>query len=258
MARRRFFVEEIRHGQAEVAGDQAHHLRNVLRVEAGQRYEVASDGRVYLAEVTLSSKSRVAFRVIEELPPNLPPVRIHLRVALIKFDRLEMILEKATELGVERISPFAAARGEKGLDRAAPKRMERWRKVILEASQQSRRARLPEIEPPVSAKQAIQANHGVCLLLDEMAGAPLLAALPEPGQQASNDIVTLLAGPEGGWTDNERRLAIEQGWLPVSLGPQILRTETAVIAALAQLTGAWLANHTPRPTKNLWHKSLGG
>ena len=247
MARRRFFVEEIRHGQAEVAGDQAHHLRNVLRVEVGQRYEIASDGRVCLAEVTLSGKSRVAFRVIEELPPNLPPVRLHLRVALIKFDRLEMMVEKATELGVERISPFAAARGGKGLDRAAPKRMERWRKVVLEASQQSRRARLPEIEPPAGAKQAMLANAGRGFLLDEMARMPLLAALPEPCQRSSDDLVTVLAGPEGGWTDNERGMAIEQGWLPVSLGPQILRAETAVIAALAQLTGAWLVNPVSRP-----------
>jgi 16S rRNA (uracil1498-N3)-methyltransferase len=245
MARRRFFVDEIHHGEAEVTGDQAHHLRNVLRVEAGQQYEISDNNRVYLARVALSSKKRITFEIVEELPRVLPPVRLHLYVALVKFDRLEMIIEKATELGVERIVPVVAKRSEKGLEKAASKRLARWIKIATEASQQSRRLRLPVLEEPVKLKDILTAQADRRYLLEELPGAPpILKQLPDEKEWAESDVVALLAGPEGGWTDEERVAAGLSGWLPVSLGPQVLRTETAAIAALAVLMSAW---HAIRP-----------
>src|SRR5690348_4269080 len=145
MARRRFFVEEIRGGRAEVSGDEAHHLTRVLRVEAGQKYEIPDNRDVYLAEVAAARKDRVSFTVIEKLAAPEAPVRLVLVAALIKFDRMEWMLEKATELGAAAIVPFAAERSEKGLERAAAKRLPRWRKIVREASEQARRNRLPEV-----------------------------------------------------------------------------------------------------------------
>jgi len=248
MARRRFFVEEVHHGKAEVSGDSAHHLRNVLRVEAGQKYEICDGGRVYLAQVELSTKKRVRFQVLEELPAVLPPVRVYLYVALVKFDRLELIVEKATELGVERIAPVIASRSEKGLEKAADKRRQRWRKIAVEASQQSRRVRLPELAPLAKFREAVRAEADHRYFLEEAAGAaPFLTQLPEAGRRGPADVVTLLAGPEGGWTEAERMAAAEREWRSVSLGPQILRTETAAIAAAALVMAAWsAAAATPR------------
>lgn len=245
MSRRRFFVDEVRNGQAEVLGDTAAHLARVLRVEPGQRFEISDNRNVYLAEVDLARKQRVVFRILEPLAAAAPPVRLHLFAALIKFDRFEWMIEKATELGAERIVPVIAMRSEKGLERAALKRIDRWRRIVLEASQQSRRARLPEIEDPQSLACFSTRDATARFALVETGGTPILNALP--GRRAESDIVAVFIGPEGGWTGEETGRLEGAGWQTVSMGPQILRAETAAIAALAILTAAWMLDPRSAP-----------
>ncbi len=129
--RRRFFVDEVRNGQAKIVGEEARHLSRVLRVEPGQRYEISDNRNVYLAEVETAHKENVVFRTIEKLPTAPPAACIELYAALIKFDRFEWIVEKATELGVTEIVPIEAARSERGLEKAAAKRVDRWRRIAL-------------------------------------------------------------------------------------------------------------------------------
>lgn len=237
MARRRFFVEQVRNGTAEIGGEDAKHLTRVLRVEAGQRYEISDNREVYLAEIETARKEHVIFRVIDKVAPQPLPVRLILAPALIKFDHFEWMIEKATELGVEAILPFAAVRSERGLDRAAGKRVERWRRIAMEASQQCRRDRLPEIEDPAESDAIVARAFDHRFILDELPGTPpILTALP--GNLQASQTIALVLGPEGGWTGEERASFAFAGWQPVSLGPQILRAETAAIAALAILS-AW-------------------
>jgi 16S rRNA (uracil1498-N3)-methyltransferase len=230
--RRRFFVDAVRSGHAAVEGEEARHLTRVLRVGPGQRYEISDNSNVYLAEIESARKERVVFRVLERLEtPNGFPKAI-LCAALFKFDRFEWMIEKATELGVSEIVPVQTARAERGLERAAQKRVERWRRIAFEASQQSRRARLPKVREPLSFEAAILEPVSYRLALDEeQGGAPLLSA--SPTQLEPDQSIALLIGPEGGWTDGERASFVEAGWTRVSLGPLILRAETAAIAALA-------------------------
>jgi len=210
----------------------------VLRVEKGHRYEISDNRQLYLAEVEVARKEHVVFQVLEKLPPRPLPVRLHLLAALIKFDHFEWMLEKATELGVERVTPVVATRSEHGLDKAAFKRAERWRKILKESAQQCRRSHLPELAPLAQWKQ-VPALDGPRLLLEEEPGAPpLLKALP--AERRAEDIVQLLVGPEGGWTDDERTALRAAGWQPVSLGPAVLRAETAAVAGLAIIGAAWL------------------
>lgn len=238
MSRRRFFVESIRHGQAEISGEDARHLTRVLRVETGQLYEISDNHQVWLAEVEAAHKERVVFRTVQRLAPQPDSVRLVLLAALIKFDRYEWMIEKATELGVAGIVPVVAARSERGLDRATAKRLSRWRKIALESSQQSRRDHLPEVNPPAPFSTALTHAASRRYALDEQPGAPaLLDALPP--ERSAADSVALLVGPEGGWTDEERAAFTTAGWQPVSLGPRILRTETAALAALAIVSAAW-------------------
>ncbi len=235
MARRRFFVDEVRGGEAVISGDAAGHLRRVLRAEAGQQYEISDNQSVYLAEIEGFRKGAVLFRVREKLPVEPPLPRLTLLAGLVKFDRFEWMVEKATELGVEAIVPVAAARSEHGLDRAAAKRLERWRRIALESSQQARRARLPEIRECVAFAEALTISAGSRWMLDEDRDAPaILSVLPEQGP----DDHCLLAGPEGGWTEQERGEGSAHGWVRVSLGRQVLRAETAAIAGVAVLA-AW-------------------
>jgi 16S rRNA (uracil1498-N3)-methyltransferase len=238
MARRRFFVDEIKSGRAQIVGDHAHHLARVLRVEPGQRFEISDNMGLYLAEVESVRKDVVLFTIRDQMEPERPGVRITLLAALIRFERFEWLIEKATELGVEAITPIQAERSEKGLDRAAEKRVARWRKIAREASEQSRRTRLPEIGPALPSSAALSVEADYRLLLDEEEhGRHISSALPEARHH--HDRVALLIGPEGGWTDRERSVLASGGWTPVGLGHTILRSETAAIAAIAIVGSAW-------------------
>lgn len=237
MARRRFFVDEVRRGTAEITGADAEHLVRVLRVEAGQRYELSDDKNVYLAEVATSRKGLVSFQVIEELDKKELPIAVTLSAALFKFDHFEWMIEKATELGVATIRPFESVRTERGLAQASIKRSSRWERIALEASQQSRRDHLPVIEKVVPFAKVVQAETKVRLFLDELPQAqPILDSLPRNLQ--SEGSVELLLGPEGGWTEEEHQSALSRGWQPCSLGNTILRAETAAIAAISVVIAA--------------------
>jgi 16S rRNA (uracil1498-N3)-methyltransferase len=229
--RRRFFVDEVRNGRAEISGDDARHLTRVLRVEPGQRFEISDNRSVYLAEIETARKEQVIFRTLEKMPAPAPAPKIILLAALFKFDRFEWMIEKATELGVSEIVAVESARSERGLERAAHKRVERWRRIALESSQQSRRAFLPEVGEPVAFRDALEHEAAQRLTLDEDADAPRLIA-------PVADSIAIFIGPEGGWTDQERGEFIEAGWTRASLGPLILRAETAAIAALAIIGSA--------------------
>ena len=238
MARRRFFVNEIRNGRAELAGEEARHLTRVLRVEAGHVYELSDNRRAYLAEVETARKEHVVFRVMETLDSEPPQVAVTVLAALIKFEHFELLIEKATELGASAIVPVQTARSEHGLERAALKRIERWRRIAVEASQQSRRTHLPEVAEPARFDEALKHGARYRYFLDEnREGDSLLEALPP--NRSAEDEVAILVGPEGGWTDEERSAAGGAGWSPVSLGRTVLRAETAAMAALAVVAAAW-------------------
>jgi len=235
MARRRFFVDEVRNGQAEIEGDDAHHLTRVLRVEAGQMFEITDNSRVWLAEVDVARKNLVRFAVVHEIDrgPELPDTVLYM--ALIKFERFEWAVEKATELGVTRIVPVEASRSERGLEGGAKKRVERWRKLAREASEQSRRLRAPDVSDAIRFRDLVSVGSGVRVWLDEQAGAPPLADVLSA---AGKEEIGLAIGPEGGWADPEREQFAAAGWKGSSLGPLVLRAETAACAALAVVVQA--------------------
>jgi 16S rRNA (uracil1498-N3)-methyltransferase len=214
-------------------GEAAHHLGRVLRAQTGQLYELSDGERVWLGRIESVGRDRVQFVLIEELPAFHPSVDVTLLLAVVKFDAFEWALEKATELGVSTIVPLAAGRSEKALLAAAAKRAERWKKILLEASQQSRRVRVPELGEVAKPESTFASRKdGLRVMLSERATAsPLRMVLK--GQQATKAIIAI--GPEGGWTDTEFATAQSCSFLEGSLGRLILRTETAVIAALASL-----------------------
>ncbi len=232
--RRRFFVENFAEGSAVLRGEAAHHLGRVLRAQAGQFYELSDGERVFLGRIERVGRDAVEFALLEEVRAPSSGLEVTLLLAVVKFDRFEWALEKATELGVTRIVPLTAARSEKALVGAAPKRAARWRKLLLEASQQSRRLRPPilgEIEKPAMAFAAQDAS-AIRLLLSERSGAPSLRRVLTGKSERS---AAFAVGPEGGWTEDEFAAAAQEVFLEVSLGNQVLRTETAVIAGLAAI-----------------------
>jgi len=234
--RRRFFVEKFDGQRALVSGDRAHHLGVVLRAQAGQLYELSDGTRVCLGRIEKVARDNVEFVLLEELAAQEPKLQVVLLLSVVKFDAFEWAIEKATELGVTEIVPLAAARSEKALIAAAEKRSERWRKIVLEAAQQSRRVRLPTLQPVARPEAAFLARADrLGIFLSERADAPSLRTAFK--DRAASEAV-LAIGPEGGWTDEERNAALNAGFHEASLGRLILRTETAVIAALASLAYA--------------------
>jgi 16S rRNA (uracil1498-N3)-methyltransferase len=247
--RRRFFVERFADNTAIIEGDTAHHLGRVLRAQPGQLYELSDGNKVYLGRIETVNRDRVDFALEEEIPSYQPAVETTLLLSIVKFDAFEWALEKATELGVSTIVPLAAARSERALLAAADKRADRWRKILAEASQQSRRVRVPELSAAVRPAQAFAADgHGRAnvvaakLMLSERIGAPSLRSVLSSATVGLADApgkVALAIGPEGGWTEEEFEIALTADFQEASLGKLILRTETAVIAALASLNFAY-------------------
>jgi 16S rRNA (uracil1498-N3)-methyltransferase len=233
---------------AALTGDQAAHLARVLRARPGQVFDLVANGFLHRAEITTVSDSEVRFTLHEELEADAA-LPIHLLLAVFKFDRFEWAVEKATELGVARITPILAHRTEKHLALASAKRVARWRRIALESAQQSRRTDIPEIAGPAPLASAIAAEAApLRILLSEteqsltLAEAlnrhiPLTSQLHHDGFDVNHQPATLrldlAIGPEGGWTAEEMALFTAHHWTPVTLGPRILRAETAAIAAIA-------------------------
>lgn len=217
-------------------GDAAHHLGRVLRAQEGQLYELSDGQKVWLGRISSIARDRVEFALVEELPAHRPAVDVTLLLAVVKFDAFEWAIEKATELGVSTIVPLAAERSEKALLAAAAKRTERWKKILAEASQQSRRVSVPTLQNLRLLDDAFfDDTEGARLCLSERPEAPSLKTALSNVKKPS---ATLAIGPEGGWTDRELEVARQAGFSEVSLGRLILRTETAVVAALASINFA--------------------
>ena len=144
--RRRFFVDAFSGGKACLTGEAAYHLGRVLRAEPGQVYELSDGNAVFLGRIDQVARDRIDFALLEEVSRAHGAPEITILLAIVKFDRFEWALEKATELGVTMIVPLAADRSDKALLSAAPKRAARWRKILIESAQQARRLRPPSLE----------------------------------------------------------------------------------------------------------------
>ena len=228
MTRRRWIADRVAGKRAWLLGPNANHLFRVLRVKTGQEFEVAADGVLRMARVVQATPEEVEFELGEEVQSaSLPHIAVYL--SIFKFDRMEWALEKLTELGVSRVIPMIAQRTEEHLAKASVKRVERWRKIARESSQQARRVAPPEIDDPASLKKVITVAEGSRILLSEtehdISLKTALAENPLP--------ITLAFGPEGGWSETELELFHSSGWKTASLGHTILRAETAAIAAVA-------------------------
>lgn len=224
--RHRFLISPIASPGARVTltGDEHHHAR-VARVRDGEGIELFDgQGHAAAARVISVGHDETVVEVLEPIESRESPLRLRLAMALIHPDLFELVLQKATELGVAAIMPILTERTEVRAERVRGK-AERWEKIILEAVKQCGRATIPRLDPLTDFEQAIQVD-GPRLLFD--ADAP-----PRPASSAAN--ATLFIGPQGGWSEAEIRAAIDCGASIERLGPRRLRAETAAIAAVTSI-----------------------
>jgi len=243
MTRRRWIAEQWDEATATISGAQAEHMARVLRATAGMEADVVAGGHVFHAEVAAVSADEIRFNLIAEVQAD-PALPVTLVVSIYKFDRMEWAIEKATELGVSAIAPVIARRTEKHLALAAGKRVERWRRLAIEAAQQSRRSDVPAIYDPVSLSERVKASSAgasesaraaYIVLAEQERTTTLRLAVEDAVAQAGIEMpkLEIAIGPEGGWAAEEEALFDANGWRAASLGPRILRAETAALAALA-------------------------
>jgi 16S rRNA (uracil1498-N3)-methyltransferase len=228
MTRRRWIADQVSGNRAALTGAHADHLVRVLRARVGQEFDIVANGVVRRGVVVALADSLVDFELGAEIPAEPAAIRLVLLLAIFKFDRMEWAIEKCTELGVTRIVPVIARRTDSHLVEASAKRAERWRRIALQASEQSRRAFPPEIADPIKLREAMTLPADLRILLSEAEEQFQLRDIA-----LSTGEVLLAIGPEGGWTEDEMELLQKNGWLSASLGPTILRAETAAIAATA-------------------------
>jgi 16S rRNA (uracil1498-N3)-methyltransferase len=234
MTRRRWIADEVSGNRAALTGQHADHLIRILRARVGQEFDIATGPAVRRGRIAAIASQRVEFDLGEELPAAVT-VKITLALAVFKFDRMEWAIEKCTELGVSRIVPVIARRTDAHLADASAKRTERWRRLALQASEQSRRAGPPEITAPLKLSGATALPGALRIVLAESEQQPLRDVLEADvlKSHSAESHVTLAIGPEGGWADDELELFQVAGWVSASLGSTILRAETAAIAATA-------------------------
>jgi len=230
MTRRRWIADEVSGKRAVLLGTHAEHLARVLRARVGQEFDVTTGNEVRRGRVTAVAQDRVEFELGDAVSV---PLAVHVTIALsiFKFDRMEWAIEKCTELGATRIVPVVARRTETHLASAAAKRVDRWRRIALQAAEQSRRVSPPEILDPLKLKDAAALPGSLRIVLSESETSVMLKGVLQ-SHPDRRDIVLAL-GPEGGWVADELEMFQEAGWISASLGNTILRAETAAIASLA-------------------------
>lgn len=236
-----FFAEPsmIREGQIILEGQDVNHMKNVLRMKPGENVRISDgSGKAYLCCVRAYEDKKAVLDILGEMDLDTElPSQIWLFQGLPKGDKMELIVQKAVELGAYAVVPFSAKRSVVRLDeKKAEKKRERWQSVAKGAAEQSGRGIIPEVHPLLSFKEALRAAAELDVILipyekeDGMEGMIQAVRGIRPGQSAG-----IFIGPEGGFDEAEVRQAMESGAVPVSLGRRILRTETAGLAMLSIL-----------------------
>jgi 16S rRNA (uracil1498-N3)-methyltransferase len=244
---RRFFVsrQEISGGQAFIRGDELQHLVRVLRLGVGDPVIVFDgQGREYQGVIDSLSKEQAVVRLNSSLRVNREsPIDVWLAQGIAKGDKMEFIIQKAVELGVRGIIPLATQRTVVKLEGEKKKiKEQRWQKVVVEAAKQCGRIRLPDVFPCTRVPDFLAGLplNKILLVPWEKGGVPLKAVLTGKEYAFRQSCpVYILIGPEGGLEEEEVAMAAEAGGIPVTLGPRILRTETAGLVATAVIMYQW-------------------
>ena len=249
MTRRRFYAPPVAFAlddqTVSLSADEARHARDVLRLQPGDEvYVFDGAGKEFRCAVREFVRDGALLDVIEEVDPARPEslLDLTLAIALLKGEKFDLVVQKATELGASRIVPVATSRSDVRIRNGdeAKRKVARWRRIALEAAKQCGRARLMEIEEPLGSNALIDrpAEAGeLRLMFVERNGTSLAEAARNPPSGSAK--VFALIGPEGGWADEEIELARKGGWQIVTLGGRTLRAETAAIAIVALLQHRW-------------------
>ena len=244
MAQRRFYAAPdafaSKAKSVTLSTDETKHLRKVLRLTVGEEvYVFDGAGHEYRGEIAAISRDSAELRIIQEVAPSAAesPLDLTMVIALLKGEKFDLVIQKLTELGVNRVFPIMTARADLrlGNDNDADRKLVRWRRILMEATKQCGRARLMTIDSPITLHTYVDYAHEdgeLRLMFAERDGVSLSDIITG---KTNPERVAALVGSEGGWTQDETNLARAAGWRIVTLGGRIMRAETAAIACAALL-----------------------
>ena len=234
MQRHRFYAppNQISGTHITLAGDESHHLTRVLRLPVGARvYAFDGCGNEYACDINTVSKQNAELSIVEQLVDAVEsPLRLTLALALLKGDKFDWVVQKATELGVTRIVPLLTDHSEIRHAERAEHKLQRWHRITLEALKQCGRRRLVELVEPVSWPKFCAVETSELKLILSERGGQRLNELTQPVTSACVAVAS-----EGGWSEAELQLAAQHGFTPLHLGARILRAETAAVTGVALL-----------------------
>ena len=229
------FFEKVSGETVEITGENANHIVSALRMKVGEKLTLCDDGRNYECELVEIGKGTAKAKVLDcNMNYSEPDVKITLYQCVPKGNKLEMVIQKAVELGVDEIVPVLSSRCVSRPDeKKAKKKNERYQKIALSACEQSGRGKIVEVKEQIDFKSAVKQvkDSDLCILFYEGGGKPL----KEIVDKEKHKNISIFIGPEGGFSDDEVALLQENGAETATLGKRILRTETAPLAALVSI-----------------------
>jgi 16S rRNA (uracil1498-N3)-methyltransferase len=232
-----FYVPRIDDGASRISleGEEHHHLARSARVRKGETVRLFDgQGRRVLARVESVGRERTVLAVVERESPEASGPGLVLAQALVPAKKMELILEKASEIGISEFVPLETERSLKSSEERSGRKTERWSRIAREATKQCKGTAVPVIRPPLRLKDWLNSSgDGRRIFLSERGGKPLRDILADPGIKERRDAIVVAIGPTGGWTAVEEQDFRRAGFEAASLGRRILKSETAALAAVA-------------------------
>ncbi|HDJ23920.1 MAG TPA: 16S rRNA (uracil(1498)-N(3))-methyltransferase [Candidatus Aminicenantes bacterium] len=245
MTANRFFInsQEINRPYSYLKGSEHHHLYHVLRKRPGEKIFLFDEkSTTYEATITKVEKDKTTLFILNSQPPSPQKVIIKLGIGLLKSKSMDLVVQKATEWGISQIFPLFTQRSVAKINQQKEAKLLRWQQIAIEAAKQSGQVHLPQIEKPCPLSEFLKIDHppNKCFL-SETGGELLYSVLKKemikdkkcPEDEKEGKVFLMLIGPEGGWTEEEQNYMMKYGFKKVSLGPYILRAETAAISTMA-------------------------
>jgi 16S rRNA (uracil1498-N3)-methyltransferase len=225
-------------------GKEHHHLSRVVRIRPGESvWLIDEEGTKYFARVESVGKEETRLRILENKPPQEAGFQLTLAQAVLKAKKMDLLLQKSTELGVRTFIPLTSSRSIIRLKEKSDEKTARWQRIVREAAKQSRSSLIPHVLPPQSLERLVEERkESIKLYLSEDRGEALrniVSGGVENLGSGSHPSVLIAVGPEGGWTEAEQKLMLEHGYAAVSLGNRVLRAETAALCAAAVIFHFW-------------------
>lgn len=225
----RYFNDKIENNVATLNKEDSYHIKKVMRMKLGEKIEIVSNKVCYIAEITSLDTDNVQAKIMEKQEEN-PEINIKVSLvqSLVKEQKMDFIIQKATELGISEIIPYEATRSIIKRNGKEDKKIDRWQKIVKEASEQSKRVTIPKVMPILSLDELIRLdNYDVKILCTVRENSKNIKNILS--NVKTNDTMLIVVGPEGGFTEQEEEKMIENGFITVSLGNTVLRTETVAL-----------------------------